>query len=80
MSSEQLTERALALPLEERVRLAQRLWESVFGDAPGRRLSDIDVAQIAIERCREFDCGAEPEFAYEDVMDEARRELKGGGT
>lgn len=76
MSSEQLTQEALALPIKERVRLAQRLWDSLAEGLPGKPLSDDELVQLARERCREFDSGEEPEIPYNEVMEAARKALQ----
>ena len=74
MSTEQLTAEALALPLEERVSLAQALWESINAG-----LAEADEASAiaeAIRRNDELSSGAVTARSHEDVMDAAHRALE----
>jgi putative addiction module component (TIGR02574 family) len=60
---------AMSLPPDQRVVLAQQLWESVEGQM------DEDQALIAEfdRRCAELDSGAVRTFSHEEVMTEARK-------
>ncbi len=74
MSTEQLTAEAMALPLPERVSLAQALWESIDAGLP-----DADEAVAineAIRRDRELSSGALTGRTHEEVMQAARRTLE----
>jgi putative addiction module component (TIGR02574 family) len=74
MSTEQLTAEAMALPLKERVSLAQALWESIDAGLP-----DTDEAGAiaeAIRRDEELSSGALTQRTHEEVMDAARRALE----
>jgi putative addiction module component (TIGR02574 family) len=74
MSTEQLTAEAMALPLKERVSLAQALWESIDAGLP-----DTDEAGAiaeAIRRDEELSSGALTPCTHEEVMDAARRALE----
>lgn len=74
MSTEQLTAEAMALPLKERVSLAQALWESIDSGLP-----DTDEAGAigeAIRRDEELTAGAATSRTHEEVMDAARRALE----
>ncbi len=74
MSTEQLTAEAMALPLKERVSLAQALWESINAG-----LLDMDEAGAiadAIRRDDELSSGAVTARTHEEVMDAARRVLE----
>lgn len=73
MSKEQLTEEAMALPLEERVSLAQSLWQSISDG-----LADIDQRDAIVEathRDRELSSGTVVGRTHEEVMQAARRAL-----
>jgi len=74
MSTEQLTAEAMALPLKERVSLAQALWESIDAGLP-----DTDEAGAiadAIRRDEELSSGTATPRTHEQVMDAARRALE----
>jgi putative addiction module component (TIGR02574 family) len=74
MSSEQLTAEAMALPLKERVSLAQALWESIDAGLP-----DSDQAgglAEAIQRDQELSAGTATARSHEQVMEAARRALE----
>ncbi len=73
MSTEQLTEAVMALPLADRVSLAQALWESI-----GAGLPDVDEPKAiaeAIRRDKELSSGKLTDRMHEEVMDAARRAL-----
>ena len=66
-----LTTQALALPLEQRFVLAQRLWESVEGQLDeGEEL----FAEIA-RRDAEMDIGTVQTYSHEEVVRDARKAL-----
>ena len=74
MSREQLKEAVLALPLADRVELAQELWESI-GEAPASCAPDeereaLDKAQ---RRDAELSSGAVLGRTHEQVMETMRR-------
>ena len=74
MSTEQLTAEAMALPLKDRVSLAQALWESI--DAG---LTDTDEAGAlaeAVHRDEELLSGTATPRTHEEVMEAARRALE----
>ena len=74
MTSQQLTTEALALPISERVLLAQALWQSVesnWGDA-----DPSDSLREAIRRDQELSSAAVVGRAHDEVMDAARRALR----
>jgi putative addiction module component (TIGR02574 family) len=74
MSTEQLIADAMALPLSERVLLAQALWESIDAGLPNEDESAA-VAQ-AIRRDKELSSGQIAGRTHEDVMQAARRALE----
>ncbi len=73
----QLTADALALPLEERLRLAQKLWASCpQSDSKGPETGDArEAIDIALERDRELEVGSVQAVSHEDVMQQARKSL-----
>jgi hypothetical protein len=75
MSAEQLTAEAMALPLRERVSLAQALWESIEAGLP-----DTDghsAASEAIRRDGELSSGHVASRAHSEVMRAAKRREEG---
>ena len=73
MSTQQLKEEAMALPLSERVSLAQALWESINAE-----LADTDeqaAVREAIRRDQELNSGEAVGRTHEQVMQAARRAL-----
>jgi putative addiction module component (TIGR02574 family) len=73
VSTQQLKQEAMALPLSERVSLAQALWESI--DAG---LADTDqqaAVREAIRRDQELSSGAAVGRTHEQVMQAARRAM-----
>ena len=54
MSIEQLIEKSLALPWQERACLALRLWDSMPADFPGRPREDDALVQLIRNRCMEI--------------------------
>jgi putative addiction module component (TIGR02574 family) len=71
MSTKQLTSEAMALPLAERVSLAQALWESINAGLPD---NDEDAAvDEAIHRDKELSSGKAVGRPHEEVIETARR-------
>ncbi len=78
MSTFQITEAALSLPLPERVTLAQRLWEIAFSDdevGAGQKVDD-PLLEVIGRRAAELDSGSVTAVPHERVMAEARRALE----
>lgn len=74
MSTEQLIADAMALPLSERVSLAQALWESIDAGLPD---ADERAAVVeAINRDKELSSGLVTGRTHEEVMKAARRALE----
>jgi hypothetical protein len=73
MSTEQLTTAAMALPLSERVSLAQSLWQSI--DAGLTDITEADALRTAIRRDQELSSGAAVGRTHEEVMRAARRAI-----
>ena len=73
MSTEQLITEAMALPLSERVALAQNLWQSI--DAGLVDTDERDAVSEAIRRDQELSSGAVVGRSHKEVMEAARRTL-----
>ena len=74
MSTEQLIADAMALPLAERVSLAQALWESIDAGLPDTE-EQVAVNE-AIQRSEELSSGKVTGRTHEGVMQAARRALE----
>jgi len=74
MTKEQLISDVLALPLEERVSVAQALWESIDAGLP--ESAQADAVREAIDRDNELSSGKVTGLSHEEVMQEARRALE----
>jgi len=75
MSNEELTQRALALPLAVRVELAQALWESTEGPDAGATDEDREAIPLARARDSALATGRVEGRTHEQVMESARRPL-----
>ena len=73
MSTQRLTTEAMALPLPERVSLAQALWQSI--DAGLADTEERDAVREAIRRDQELSSGAVAGRTHEEVMQAARRAI-----
>ena len=74
MSTEQLIADAMALPLAERVSLAQALWESIDAGFPDTE--ERAAVNEAIKRDEELSLGKVTGRTHEEVMQAARRALE----
>jgi len=74
MTSEQLMADAMALPIDERVSLAQALWESIDAELPDT--DERAAVAEAIRRDEELFSGKVIGRFHEEVMQAARRALK----
>jgi putative addiction module component (TIGR02574 family) len=73
MASRQLTEQAMALPLPERVVLAEALWQSI---GEGLRAGgESEAIAHAVRRDAEMTSGAVSGRTHEEVMNAARRAI-----
>ena len=70
MSAEQLTAEAMALPLRERVSLAQTLWESIEAGLPDT--DENAAASEAVRRDEELSSGTAAGRAHSEVMKAAQ--------
>ena len=73
MSTQELTTEAMALPLAERVSLAQALWESI--DAALAEVPEDVALREAIRRDQELSSGSAEGRTQEEVMQAARRSI-----
>ena len=73
MSAEELTAEAMALPLQERVFLAQALWESIEAGLPDT--DEQSAAAEAIRRDEELSSGSAAGRAHSEVLKAARRAI-----
>jgi hypothetical protein len=76
MSNEDLTRKLLALPLPERVHLAQALWESIEEGGPWEPAAEREAIELAKIRDRELENGAVEGRTHQQVMEAARRALR----
>jgi putative addiction module component (TIGR02574 family) len=73
MSAQEIIDEAMALPLSDRVSLAQALWQSIDS---GLSEADEDIAlQGAIRRDQELTAGVVTGRKHEEVMQSARRAI-----
>jgi len=73
MSTDQLLAEAMALPLPERLTLAQTLWQSI--DAGLSDTEEREAVEEAIRRDEELSSGAVVGRTHEEVMQAARRAI-----
>lgn len=73
MSAQQLTTEAMALPIAERVLLAQALWQSI--DDNLEETSEADALKVAIRRDEELSSGVVKGRTHDEVMKAARRAI-----
>ena len=76
MSSQQIIQDAVALPLAERFHLAQELWQSL--DAGIRDTDASSALSEAILRDEELTAGRVAARSHQDVMVAARRAIRCG--
>ena len=73
MSTQQLTSEAMALPLAERVTLAQALWQSI--EAGVADADEQAALRAAVRRDEELSAGTAAGRSHEEVMQAARRAI-----
>ena len=73
MSTQELTAEAMALPLSERVSLAQALWESI--ETGLAETNEDSALREAIRRDEELSAGSATGRTHEEVMQAARRSI-----
>jgi Putative addiction module component len=73
MATQTLAEQVLALPLEERIGLAEALWKSIgHGLAAG---DEREATEQALRRDAEISSGAAVSRSHDEVMKSARRAI-----
>ncbi len=75
MSSDEVLQAAMTLPLADRVTLAEALWASIDEGLPSSDREDRDALQQALRRDAELSSGQAIGRSHEQVMDAARRVL-----
>ena len=75
MSSDEVLQAAMTLPLAYRVTLAEALWASIDEGLPSTDREDRDAIQQALRRDTELTSGQALGRSHEQVMDAARRVL-----
>jgi putative addiction module component (TIGR02574 family) len=77
MSKQELTQKILALPLTDRVELAQALWQSI-DDEPvsGTAAEEREAVDLARKRERDLATGRVEGRSHQQVMESARRALE----
>ncbi len=75
MSIAQIKELALALPVEQRVDLAQLLWNSLDNHPMDTDQDESAFQQELLRRNQEMSSDPTSCFSHEDVMTEARRRI-----
>jgi len=77
MTVAELTNQIMALPLAERVAIAQKVWESI-DDEQAEVLPQTDVEAVAVARCRDdaMSRGDVSGRSHGEVMSDARRSIK----
>lgn len=76
MTQLQLTRKALALPLNQRAKLAQKLWDSMERDLPDDDEDTRAALALADRRMEELRSGKVKALTHEQVMERGRRRLK----
>ena len=71
MSADQLTAQAMALPLRERVSLAQALWESIEAGLPDT--DEHSATSEAVRRDEELSSGSAAGRTHAEVIKAAKR-------
>ena len=74
MTTEQLITDAMSLPLDQRVSLAQALWESI--DAELLDADEQSAVSEAVTRSQELSSGKVVGQTHEEVMEAVRRALE----
>jgi putative addiction module component (TIGR02574 family) len=79
MTIAQLTNEALALPLSDRILLAERLWESVNSAPATERDAEEDaLLQEATRRLDEMKRGAVKTWSHDQVMENITKAIQCG--
>lgn len=76
MTQLQLTRKALALPLNQRAKLAEKLWDSMEHDLPDDDEDTRAALALADRRMEDLRSGKVRALTREQVMERGRRRLK----
>lgn len=77
MSTKELAREAMALPLAERVALAQTLWQSIEGPAAGNAADEVNWSvEEASRRDAELSSGKVAGRTHAQVMQAARKAIE----
>ncbi len=77
VNANELGDQVLALPAAERIRLAQRLWDSLNGEERGALIGDeSETLQAAKHRDAELSKGSVTARFHEEVMESARKSIE----
>jgi hypothetical protein len=76
MSSDEVLQAAMTLPLADRVILAEALWASIDQGTPGSDREEQDAIDLAGRRDAELSAGRVIGRSHEQVMDAAARVLE----
>jgi putative addiction module component (TIGR02574 family) len=77
MSTEQLRQELMALPLSERIEVAQSLWQSIHEEmGPGPETEEREAVLNARHRDQELTSGSVSGRTHEQVMEAARKTLR----
>jgi putative addiction module component (TIGR02574 family) len=72
-----LTREALALPLKERIQLAQELWDSIGApESTNANDDEAETLRLADERYAELASGAVEGIPHDEVMEKVRQMLR----
>lgn len=75
MTTEQLAQQLLALPMTERVVLAQVLWESIHQSPESLPPIEEETITTAVQRDKELESGEVVGRTHDEVMKAARRAI-----
>ena len=75
MTTEQLAQQLVSLPIADQVVLAQALWESIHRSQESASSIDAETIHTALRRDAEIQSGAVVGRTHEEVMQAARRAI-----
>ena len=76
MTKTQLAKKALALPLSQRVKLAEALWESIEQTLPEDDEDTRAALELTQRRAQELDSGKVRSLSHTELMERVRRDRK----
>jgi putative addiction module component (TIGR02574 family) len=75
MTNQELTEQILALPVDERIRLADTIWAGFGGESDLDGQDEDEILEEVLRRDAELTSGAVVGLTHEEVMRNARRAI-----